>query len=81
MLELPDGPIKWDGFDECIIGVGSRCGFEDVLCYDINKMIELLEFRDGMSYEEAVEYLEYNVIGAYVGKQTPVIITPILGEI
>jgi len=30
--------------------------------------------RDGMDYAEACEYMEYNVIGAWVGKGTPVFI-------
>lgn len=28
--------------------------------------------RDGMSYEEAIEYFDYNVSGAYVGEKTPI---------
>jgi hypothetical protein len=27
-----------------------------------------------MSYEEAIEYFEYNVLGAYVGENTPIFI-------
>jgi hypothetical protein len=27
-----------------------------------------------MKYEEAIEYIEFNIEGAYVGEQTPVII-------
>jgi hypothetical protein len=33
-------------------------------------MVEMLE-EDGMSSEEAWDYLEYNVFGAYVGEGTP----------
>ena len=28
-----------------------------------------------MTYEEAVEYFEFNVIGAWVGEQTPMFLT------
>jgi hypothetical protein len=31
--------------------------------------------RDGMTEEEALEYFHFNVVGAYVGKFTPVFIT------
>ena len=31
--------------------------------------------RDGMDIEEAEEYFEYNVQGAYVGKETPVFLS------
>ena len=59
--------LKADGFDEAIIGV------DDVsmrLIYSISKSIKILE-KD-MSYEEAVEYFEFNVSGAYVGEKTPI---------
>jgi hypothetical protein len=38
--------------------------------YSYDKCVEVLE-RD-MDYEDAVEYMEFNVTGAYVGEQTPV---------
>ncbi len=60
-----------DGFDEAFIGTGSRCGCEDVAVYDANKCIEAL-IEQGMTDEEAVEYFEYNVLGAWIGDITPV---------
>jgi hypothetical protein len=36
-------------------------------------MIEIL-IIDGMSYEDAIEYLEYNTWNAYVGLHTPIYI-------
>tara|TARA_B100000963_G_scaffold348966_1_gene357326 strand:- start:184 stop:414 length:231 start_codon:yes stop_codon:yes gene_type:complete len=67
--------MKADGFDEAIIGVGSRCGSEDVLIYDYSKCVSILVKRDGMSLDEAVDYMEFNVVGAYVGETTPVFMT------
>jgi hypothetical protein len=63
--------LKADGFDEAVIGI------EQVhyrLVYDIDRMIKILIEREGMTDEEALEYLDYNVIGAYVGEQTPLYI-------
>ena len=60
-----------DGFDEAFLGTGSRCGFEDVAVYDADKCIEAL-IKHGMTDEEAVEYFEYNVLGAWIGDITPV---------
>jgi len=34
--------------------------------------------RDGMSYEEAIEYFDFNVTGAYVGEHTPMFIYHVL---
>ena len=65
-----------DGFDEAFIGVSQRINEPLLAVYSYPKMVETLIFRDGMTYEEAEEYLEYNVIGAWVGEQTPLIIRP-----
>jgi len=32
--------------------------------------------RDGMTYDEAEEFIEYNVIGAFVGDRMPVFLVP-----
>ena len=63
-----------DGFDEAIIGITRRCGMEDVVAYDYSKAVEILIERDGMDYSEAVEYMEFNVVGGYVGEFTPIFI-------
>jgi hypothetical protein len=62
------------GFEDAFIGEALRFGFnEPVAAYDYDKCLEILQ-RDGMSYEEAVEYFEFNTLGAWVGEQTPVFI-------
>ena len=55
------------GFDDAIIGVED--GSMRVI-YSISKMIKVL-MKD-MDEEEAWEYLEYNVLQAYVGEKTPI---------
>ena len=60
-----------DGFDEAIIGVACRCGQPDLLAYSVAKCLEIL-VANGSSYEEAQEYFEFNVVGAWVGEETPV---------
>ena len=59
-----------DGFDKAIIGVSTSFNKKSV-AYDTNKCIDILVRRDKMSREEAIEYFEYNVTGAYVGEHTP----------
>ncbi len=59
-----------DGFDDCIIGICLRFGQEPIVAYDLDKVFKTL-MNDGMSYEEAVEYWEFNQIGAWIGKTTP----------
>jgi len=64
-----------DGLDDAIIGVVERIGFnETIILYDTNKIIKLLE-AEGMSNEEATEYFQYNILGAYMGEGTPAFAT------
>jgi hypothetical protein len=42
------------------------------LVYDINKMRTILVERDKMTFEEAMDFLDHNVLGTYVGEQTPI---------
>lgn len=67
--------LKWDGFDNAIIGVGERNNTDSMIVYDYNKMVKILVTRDDMSYEEAEEYIDYNIVGAWIGDTTPIIVT------
>jgi hypothetical protein len=66
--EHPD-LLTLDGFDEAILGVVERLGLLTV-CYNRNKILSIL-MRD-MNEEEAIEYYQYNILGAYMGEATPV---------
>ena len=61
-------------FDDAIVGLVQRIGM-DVICYDKEKVLELLCVKEGMSYEDAVEHFEYNIIGSWVGDTTPVFLS------
>jgi hypothetical protein len=73
--EWNEEALMADGFDEAILGISQRVGMEDVVAYDRDKCISVLMDRDGMSWEDAVEYFEFNVAGAYLGENTPVFIS------
>lgn len=60
-----------DGFDDAIIGLDTSGEIFRVI-YDRDKMIDILRDRDRMDLDEAIDYLEYNVWGAYVGEGTPI---------
>ncbi len=62
-----------DGFNDAIIGIEHASGR---VVYDIDTMVQILK-TEGMSYEDAIEHLEYNVFGAYVGENTPIYINQI----
>jgi hypothetical protein len=65
--------LSEEEFDEAIIGVSERIGNEPVVAYDTTKIVEILS--RSMSVDEAYEYFEFNILGAYVGEKTPVFIT------
>lgn len=56
-----------DGFDAAILGIDQE---SMRVVYSVRGMLQVL-MKD-MSEEDAVEYLEYNVLGAYVGEKTPI---------
>jgi hypothetical protein len=74
IFEWNEEALICDGFDEAIIGMAERINLGPVVAYDVNKIIEILIERDGMSYEEAIEYYNFNIVGAWMGDYTPVFI-------
>jgi len=63
-----------NGFDDAIIGIGRRCGQPDLAVYSVQKCIAILESTKGLDYLDAVEYFEFNVVGAWVGEDTPIFV-------
>jgi hypothetical protein len=64
-----------DGFDKAIVGLGEQYSRTTAVVYDYNKCVEVLMTRDKMSRDEAIEYMEFNVVTAYVGEKTPIFLT------
>ena len=63
--------ILADGFELAFLGCGySYSGAYAI--YNFSTCLEILMQRDGMTYDEAEEFFEYNVIGSYVGDRMPV---------
>ena len=58
-----------DGYDKAIAGVvwdGERTR----VVYTTEKILKIL-MEDGMTYDEASEYFDFNVAGSYMGVYTP----------
>lgn len=75
VAEINPDALVCDGFDEAIIGMAERINLGPVVAYSVEKILDILINRDGMTYEEAIEYYDYNVVGAWMGEFTPVFIT------
>ena len=59
-------------YDSAIIGVSH----DDRVIYSFEKMVQHLVDKDGMTDEEAIEYIEYNTIRAipYFGPKAPIVL-------
>ena len=66
-----EGVLLADGLEEAFIGIGWQFNTK-IAIYDMDKAIEILFEDSEMTMEEAIEYFDYNVLGAYVGENTPV---------
>ena len=73
LSEIDENILLADGFNDAFVGIVERCGQPAIACYDRGRCIEIL-MKD-MSYEDAVEYFDFNVSGSYVGEYTPCFIT------
>lgn len=71
IVDMEETMLQADGFDEAILGTAKRCGQTDIIAYDVAKIIDILMTRDGMDYDEAIEYFEFNILGGWHGEGTP----------
>jgi hypothetical protein len=56
--------------DDAVIGIGERRG-DYFLVYDREAVIRQTMKADGMTYEDAVEWHEFNTFCGYLGHNTP----------
>jgi hypothetical protein len=61
--------IKADGLDSAIIGIEIN---SMRLIYSSNKIIQILIAENKMELEDALEFYEFNIAGAYIGDKTPI---------
>lgn len=67
IADFNEDAILWDGCDDAIIGYTP----EGIAVYSINKLWDVF-IEQGMTSEEAIEWVDYNILGAYVGENTPI---------
>ena len=70
---LPEDSLVFDNasYDNSIVGVTT----DNRVVYDYNKMIVELMEDEGWSYDDAVDWIEFNTIGSlpYAGEKAPII--------
>ena len=72
---IDDGILLADGFNKALIGIGRRSSCPDIAVYDVARMVRVLTAADGMSFDDAMEYLEFHTFGAWVGDRTPIYVS------
>jgi hypothetical protein len=55
--------------------MAERINLGPVVAYSVDKIIDIMIQRDGMTYGEAMEYFDYNILGSWMGDNTPIFIT------
>jgi hypothetical protein len=86
ILELNPEALFFDGYDDAIIGITERISQPPLINYSKEKIIEILvkdmepdeDDLDGrdiedVKYEMALDFYYFNVAGAYMGENTPLI--------
>ena len=67
---FPDSMLA-NGYNSAIIGIAS--GFDSGrVVYSVKKMVEVCMRDLSVDADEAIEWLEYNTFGAFVGDYTPI---------
>ena len=83
--EYAEGAILLDGLEGAIVGIVEDFGSPGrKMLYSKPRILHILQERDLMTYGEAEEFYDYNILGLYAGELTPVFldleITPIKKE-
>jgi hypothetical protein len=58
---VEDDAIRFTGLDEAVVGHDHR----GLLVYDYHKMLSI--FKQDMTEDEAIEWIDYNVLGTNAG--------------
>ena len=83
--EYAEGAILLDGLEGAIVGIVEDFGSSGrKMLYSKREILNILQERDLMTYSEAEEFYDYNILGLYAGEQDAVFldleITPIKKE-
>jgi hypothetical protein len=73
--ERYEGMLVADGLNDAIIGTTTVWGPDrsvEVFVYSVDKVLEVLMTRDEMEYDDAREFFDFNIAGAYMGQNTPI---------
>lgn len=64
-----ENAILLDGLESCIVGIVEEFGNGKRILYCKNKIINLLCEENLMTWSEAEEFYEFNILGLHAGEQ------------
>ena len=76
---IGDSALLIDGADDALIGFTNHGNSPLLAVYEYDKLVDVF-MNDGMTYEDAVEWVDFNIVGAWLGDQTPIIVMPFLED-
>jgi len=75
IIEYNPEALLITGYDEALVGIVSRCGSSELALYSYKKLVEITQQEgEDMDIIDAIEYVDYNILGAYMGENTPMIL-------
>jgi len=83
--EYAEGAVLLDGLESAIVGIVEDFGSSGrKMLYSKQRILDILQERDLMTYGEAEEFYDYNILGLHASEQNAVFldleITPIKKE-
>ena len=70
--DLPEDVVLLSGLDDAIVGITEEFGGISRILYSRDKIIEILQDRDGMTEDEAFEFYDFNILGLHVSECNPI---------
>jgi len=64
-----------DGLEDAFMGIAKIAG-EEIAVYDAHEVMRILQNRDGMTYDDARDFMDANILYAFVGPETPAFFYP-----
>lgn len=71
LADLNPDALLADGLEDAFIGYTVNMHHRHVAVYDVDACVAVIARRDGMGFEAAWEYLEFNTFSAFVGEDGP----------
>jgi hypothetical protein len=74
LVEANPDALLADGLEDALVGYTINTNHPHVAVYSTSRCVDVLMQRDGMTHEEAQEFLEFNTYCAYVGPNGPLFV-------